>query len=534
MHQGSTHPIRGALRFAFDAFGRSSPTATDLGADAEYVHSGNLGGMTSDHRIPFACGPDGRVMSIQEVPRGLDCQCTCPACEAPLVAKKGRRQAWHFSHAPGTSCAGALESALHIAVKQIIEEAKGLRVPTCTVVRFPEEHLNRLTRIRTGFVAPPYCYSDMPDGWVERVGAGRASSRGQDVEFDAVLVEHQEGDIRPDLVAIKGNRRLYIEVAVTHFIDDEKLRRIRARKTAAIEIVVPYTLNETVSWDRLRQLVLVETKCKHWAYHPRVEHLADQDYRAKEPMRLAAKRAAERAKKRAEETERRYKEAEREREEAEARVLELVAKARSERETEERRCLEEIRHRQQQEEIARAAAEREALARERREAEELAARRAAERAARFERLRAGVMSPEHPLESPVLLLDLDGVLQPDSPRWPRSLAFFQQALIGLPCSIVITSSSRHTLGLPAVAQMLAPLGGRHLGATPVIDANEPYGIRSREIAKWLGSHPSIRPLIVNAGKCGGWPGWQIQVILPQHGFQQGDADYVRRWVQANQ
>ncbi|GAB6194696.1 hypothetical protein JCM39068_44570 [Desulfocastanea catecholica] len=59
---------------------------------------------------------------ILEVPKGLACQCDCPECGTPLIAKKGQINKKHFAHSIDVDCSG--ETALHRAAKQIlIQEA---------------------------------------------------------------------------------------------------------------------------------------------------------------------------------------------------------------------------------------------------------------------------------------------------------------------------------------------------------------------------------------------------------------------------
>ena len=44
---------------------------------------------------------DGIITSISNVESGLKCGCVCPACDMPLVAKKGEKMMHHFAHHAG-------------------------------------------------------------------------------------------------------------------------------------------------------------------------------------------------------------------------------------------------------------------------------------------------------------------------------------------------------------------------------------------------------------------------------------------------
>ena len=84
--------------------------------------------MPSTLRIPFG-KQHNRFVGIEEVMRGLACDCACPACDAPLVAKKGRRNVHHFAHYKGFDCAQALETSLHLMAKQILANNNSITLP---------------------------------------------------------------------------------------------------------------------------------------------------------------------------------------------------------------------------------------------------------------------------------------------------------------------------------------------------------------------------------------------------------------------
>lgn len=46
-------------------------------------------------------GTDGSVRFIGEVARGAACDCRCPECSSPLVARQGQLRSWHFAHEGG-------------------------------------------------------------------------------------------------------------------------------------------------------------------------------------------------------------------------------------------------------------------------------------------------------------------------------------------------------------------------------------------------------------------------------------------------
>ena len=54
------------------------------------------------HMLIYAISNDGRVVNVDEVQTGQDCNCICPACKEPLVAKNnGLVRVHHFAHQSG-------------------------------------------------------------------------------------------------------------------------------------------------------------------------------------------------------------------------------------------------------------------------------------------------------------------------------------------------------------------------------------------------------------------------------------------------
>lgn len=515
--------------------------------------------MAADHRIPFALGPDGRVMSIQEVARGLACKCICPACEAKLVAKKGPKQAHHFAHHKDANCANALESSIHLAVKTLIEREMAMQVPACVVMRKPDDSPPPMHSYDVPTI-PPYYYAEKSrEEWAVREMAGVAGTSAKRQRFDAVLVERQQGDIRPDLIAIQGDRKLYVEVAVTHFVDDVKLAKIRARGVATIEIRVPYDAKSVLDWSALRRLVIKETTGKAWLYHPVLEERAEQHYIRLTPEREQARRRAAQARLRAEARARQLTERKRLREEQrqarwrarmaaqqeeeerlqkEARaahdaresmrsdpaVLQKMADAEAARAARVQRLIAEANARhvaeQQAKQAALAAELREQREQEQRAREEEEAKKRAEHDALIARLRHGVPSAEQPIDPRAIFLDADLVSS------PAAVAALSAALGDTPCSIVLTS---HDPEVSQPASHLAPLGGRHLGTTKSLNISDPTLRRTREIVTWLHEHGDPVPLVLSPIKIGTWPSWTLHVVTTSM-LTAADLTILRQWL----
>ena len=88
----------------------------------------------------------------------------------------------------------------------------------------------------------------------------------QEILFDEILLEERINNIIPDIILRKGNTQLLIEIAVTHFVNDDKLEKIKSLNLSAIEIRIPTDLFDKNQFDDilLTKLIVYETANKKW------------------------------------------------------------------------------------------------------------------------------------------------------------------------------------------------------------------------------------------------------------------------------
>lgn len=85
--------------------------------------------MSTAHRIPFGVQSVGEVVDAYSVERGLACNCICPGCMQPLMAKQGDIRVHHFSHLGDRSCTNGQVMALTMAAKQVLAREKRMALP---------------------------------------------------------------------------------------------------------------------------------------------------------------------------------------------------------------------------------------------------------------------------------------------------------------------------------------------------------------------------------------------------------------------
>ncbi len=192
---------------------------------------------------------NGCLVSVNDVPRGLECGCICPACKQRLQAHKGAVRNQYFAHYRGSDCGYGYETALHLLAKDILAEEKRLLLPDLRVhsdldIAIPG------TCLESKVIVPPW----------------------KRICFEGVLLEERLGRIKPDLIMKKGQRELLVEIRVTHGIDDQKRAWLYEHGLSTIEFDLSKT-NRFVGRQALRR-VLIETYGKRglgrstWVYHP--------------------------------------------------------------------------------------------------------------------------------------------------------------------------------------------------------------------------------------------------------------------------
>lgn len=180
--------------------------------------------------LTYALDPSGRMVSVGSVERGLACNCRCPKCKQPVIAKKGEVRKDHFAHqgeyASGQphQCTGYFMTAIHRLAEQIISEEKAVMLPE---------------------------YFEIP--------AKRQS-------FVKVEIEQRSdrGDLQPDIVGItEDGQRILIEIRNTHETDDNKRDKIIESEFCCLEIDV-----KDREPEELMKFLLDMTENRKWINNP--------------------------------------------------------------------------------------------------------------------------------------------------------------------------------------------------------------------------------------------------------------------------
>lgn len=195
--------------------------------------------------LTFAEDVGGRLRHIDSVPNGKQCGCICPACGEALIARHGGVRAHSFAHDSGAECRWAQETVLHRLAKHLIAQQGEFAVPGVKVV---VERRGPLELVRVEDALP-----------------------GQTVHPQSVALEHMLFKVRPDVVLSFGVRKLLVEIAVTHKVDETKLAKLRELGHAAVEIDL--TRRRPATIGQLAEVLFGHDDRKKWLVNAKEDEL---------------------------------------------------------------------------------------------------------------------------------------------------------------------------------------------------------------------------------------------------------------------
>ena len=203
---------------------------------------------------------DGQIVNIDDVDSGLKCGCVCPACGETLVAKKGSRMMHHFAHHAGHNCEYSYESSQHLAAKAILSKAKRMTLPSVYVI-FPDSHKK-----------------------------DELVCEATEIEIERVELEKRFGDIVPDIVVYAGGKQFFVEIYVTHRVDEEKLAMLRKADISTIEIDLSKKKSVT-SPEELAEILLRDSPEKTWKYNSVANKYLQRFYQYADTKKYTIRRA---------------------------------------------------------------------------------------------------------------------------------------------------------------------------------------------------------------------------------------------------
>jgi len=141
----------------------------------------------------------------------------CPQCKTPLIVKIGDINVHHFAH-KNLQCEINPETIIHILAKKVIAENNEIILPIYNPISLKWQHIKK--------------------------------------EYTLSAIESKYEDIIPDIIINIDNRPIFIEVAYSHFIDSEKLEKLKRINIETWEIDLRKI--DIFDYDNFRNILLNE------------------------------------------------------------------------------------------------------------------------------------------------------------------------------------------------------------------------------------------------------------------------------------
>lgn len=199
---------------------------------------------------------NNELVHISQVESGLACKSICPACGAPLIARKGSRMMHHFAHHNAEECKYGYETSLHLAAKEIIAATKRIWLP----------------EVRVTF---DYRSDEL-------------LMEATEIEVDDVTLEKILDTIIPDIIITINGKTLIIEIYVTHAIDDIKLKKIRDLNISTLEIDLS-KIDTVIDESKLKEIIVGASSEKQWKYNSLAEQWKERFICASEEREIISR-----------------------------------------------------------------------------------------------------------------------------------------------------------------------------------------------------------------------------------------------------
>lgn len=228
--------------------------------------------------LPFATRiTDSNLVSPDEVPRGAACNCLCPGCDRPVIARQGTEREWHFAHAKGGACQQGYEVSVHEIAKQMIRHRRELLLPTLDIEISATDSFG------------------MPIE--ERMHVLNAKT----VRLDECKTSQKRDEVTADVAGRVADREILVEITVFHRLMPEKRDRLIATGISSMQIDLSEFKVSQATRAKIEVALFENVMNRHWLHHPRMEQTR-REAQAKLDAKLEQRKAEwERAEKKRQE-----------------------------------------------------------------------------------------------------------------------------------------------------------------------------------------------------------------------------------------
>ncbi|MCP4323225.1 MAG: hypothetical protein GY787_15545 [Alteromonadales bacterium] len=209
--------------------------------------------MSTLSLIPFGQRlSDQQFVDVSDVKRGGKCNCICPSCKTPLIARQGDINEWHFAHASKgvfsdteSECEYSFWLSVTLMAKQVIKTAKSIQLPSLIM------YTNDAVEVKVSEQAV--------------------------VLLDEVQIDQKVNAVSVDATLKLGEYIIAVIFTTPYSHCDNYACNLSSNDHVGI---LEISLENSVQWlfgsnnqgkyaEVLKSKILEDNDCKKWRYHPR-------------------------------------------------------------------------------------------------------------------------------------------------------------------------------------------------------------------------------------------------------------------------
>ncbi|OAN16485.1 hypothetical protein A3K86_10705 [Photobacterium jeanii] len=219
--------------------------------------------MINFQHIPFGLREsDGELVDVADVQRGMGCNCICPSCKTPLIARHGDVNQWHFAHASRSvysktkkDCDFSFYVSVRLMARQIFQEEMTIQLP-------------QYKGIVSDYSSSGFCFAE------EFIVSDKQSIQLSDVKIEASF-----NGISVDVVGNVGAFKFVIYLThpnrhVPSELSCFKHPKYGVLKLSLESLITLYSENNhsKSSYKKLlKDFLANDLPSKEWLFHPRYE-----------------------------------------------------------------------------------------------------------------------------------------------------------------------------------------------------------------------------------------------------------------------
>lgn len=184
-----------------------------------------------EFKNPFAYDMNNNIIMIKTRDydnKNLYQNCHCPICNEILVAKMGEKNLWHFAHSKNSNCENSFETSLHQYAKKVFENNSELLLPEINLGE--SLSMNMFDKNLVEDIALWLDYNDWTTECYTTIFEANKYKYiwlSNECKFDNFI---------PDILIMINEKKVAVEIYVTHSVDELKRKKVYKSNLDMLEI----------------------------------------------------------------------------------------------------------------------------------------------------------------------------------------------------------------------------------------------------------------------------------------------------------